>query len=185
MSPPHKRTVLVVLDGFGERRESDANAIRLAATPHIDALYRDYPHTLIDTSGLAVGLPDGQMGNSEVGHMNLGAGRVVYQDLTRIDKAIKDGTFFDNAVLDDAIEARHSRHRAPAPHGPDQPGRRALVAGARLCARRAGEAARARRASRWHAFLDGRDTPPKSAAGYLREMRPRLPAHRRRHDRAA
>src|SRR5262249_40782160 len=94
-----QRTVLIVLDGFGERAARDGNAIRLARTPTFDALYRDCPHTLIATSGLAVGLPDGQMGNSEVGHMNMGSGRVVYQDLTRINQAIAEGTFYENPVL--------------------------------------------------------------------------------------
>src|SRR3954453_21803257 len=100
---PVKRTVLVVLDGFGERAEKDGNAIRLARTPAFDALYGEFPHTLINTSGLAVGLPEGQMGNSEVGHMNMGSGRIVYQELTRINKAISDGDFFANAALLDAI----------------------------------------------------------------------------------
>src|SRR2546430_5026227 len=99
-----KRTVLIVLDGFGERAERDGNAIRLARAPTFEALYRDYPHTLIETSGLAVGLPDGQMGNSEVGHMNMGSGRIVYQELTRINQAIADGDFFNNPVLVDTIE---------------------------------------------------------------------------------
>src|SRR3954470_18840793 len=80
-----KRAVLVVLDGFGERPERDGNAVRLARTPTFDTIYKDYPHTLVNTSGLAVGLPEGQMGNSEVGHMNMGSGRIVYQDLTRIN----------------------------------------------------------------------------------------------------
>src|SRR5947199_7999743 len=99
-----KRTVLVVLDGFGERADKNGNAIRLARTPAFDALYREFPHTLIHTSGLAVGLPDGQMGNSEVGHMNLGSGRIVYQDLTRINKSISDGDFYQNAALVNAID---------------------------------------------------------------------------------
>src|SRR3954453_618719 len=93
------RVVLVVLDGFGERPEEDANAVRLARTPHFDALYKKYPWTLIGASGNDVGLPDGQMGNSEVGHLNLGAGRIVYQDIVRIDKGIKYGTLYDNKWL--------------------------------------------------------------------------------------
>src|SRR5258708_7137515 len=101
--PKKTRVILVVLDGFGERPEKDANAVRLAKTPHFDALYRTYPWTLIGASGNDVGLPDGQMGNSEVGHLNLGAGRIVYQDIVRIDKSIADGTFFDNAVLQRTI----------------------------------------------------------------------------------
>src|SRR5437016_7532436 len=104
-----KRAVLVVLDGFGEREGRDGNAIRLARTPTFDWLYRDYPHTLLRTSGLAVGLPEGQMGNSEVGHMNMGSGRVVYQELTRINQAIADGTFFTNAALLSAIEKTKAR----------------------------------------------------------------------------
>src|SRR4029079_10439886 len=99
-----KRTALIVLDGFGERRERDGNAIPLARTPTLFGLYRDYPHTLIATSGLAVGLPEGQMGNSEVGHMNMGSGRVVYQELTRINKSIADGDFFSNPALLRAID---------------------------------------------------------------------------------
>jgi 2,3-bisphosphoglycerate-independent phosphoglycerate mutase len=101
---PVKRTVLVVLDGFGERAEKDGNAIRLAKTPAFDALYKEFPHTLINTSGLAVGLPEGQMGNSEVGHMNMGSGRIVYQELTRINKSISDGDFFENRALVDAVD---------------------------------------------------------------------------------
>jgi 2,3-bisphosphoglycerate-independent phosphoglycerate mutase len=85
--------ILLILDGWGHREETDSNAIAAANTPAWDQLWRERPATLIDTSGKSVGLPTGQMGNSEVGHMNLGAGRVVYQNLTRIDKAIEDGSF--------------------------------------------------------------------------------------------
>src|SRR3954447_8705610 len=99
------RVVLVVLDGFGERPDKQGNAVRLARTPTFDALYKKYPWTLIGASGNDVGLPDGQMGNSEVGHLNLGAGRIVYQDVVRIDKAIADGAFFDNPVLGQTIDA--------------------------------------------------------------------------------
>src|SRR6202007_840463 len=98
------RTVLVVLDGFGERAARDGNAIRLAKTPNFEWFYRECPHTRINTSGLAVGLPEGQMGNSEVGHMNMGSGRIVYQELTRINKSISDGDFFTNQALCDAID---------------------------------------------------------------------------------
>jgi 2,3-bisphosphoglycerate-independent phosphoglycerate mutase len=171
--PAIRRTVLVVLDGYGERAERDANAIRLARTPHFDALYRDYPHTLVATSGLAVGLPEGQMGNSEVGHMNLGSGRVVYQELTRIDKAIADGTFFDNEVLCAAMDAAKAGSGRLHLLGLTSPGgvhsslehAYALVE----LARRRGV-----REIIWHAFLDGRDTPPKSAAGFLRDVQARL-----------
>src|SRR5215213_1209047 len=91
-----KPVVLVVLDGWGYRAERDGNAIAMASTPTWDTLWTRYPKTLLEASGLAVGLPRGQIGNSEVGHLNLGAGRVVMQDLVRIDESIKDGSFFTN-----------------------------------------------------------------------------------------
>ena len=87
-------TALIIMDGFGERAETQGNAIKLAGTPNIDKLKAEYPHTVIGASGMDVGLPDGQMGNSEVGHLNIGAGRIVYQELTRITKSIQDGDFF-------------------------------------------------------------------------------------------
>src|SRR5262249_40227568 len=91
--------VLVILDGFGERAERDDNAVRLAKTPVLDALYRDYPHGLIGTSGPDVGLPPGQMGNSEVGHLNFGAGRIAMMDISRIDNAVHDGVIGANPVI--------------------------------------------------------------------------------------
>src|ERR1051326_8105334 len=99
-----KPLVLIILDGWGYAPPSAANAISLARTPNYDRLLKEFPNTLIETSGLAVGLPEGQMGNSEVGHMNIGAGRVIYQMLTRIDKAIQDGSFFHNPALVEAVE---------------------------------------------------------------------------------
>ena len=97
-------TALIILDGWGYREETANNAIANANTPTWDRLLSDYPNTLIQTSGEAVGLPDGQMGNSEVGHMNLGAGRIVYQNFTRINKAIQDGELANNAALTAAID---------------------------------------------------------------------------------
>ena len=94
-----KPTVLMILDGFGLNEKTEGNAVALAATPVIDGLMRDYPFVKGNASGLAVGLPDGQMGNSEVGHLNMGAGRIVYQELTRISKEIEDGIFFKNTVV--------------------------------------------------------------------------------------
>ena len=85
-------TALIIMDGFGERAETQGNAIKLAGTPNIDKLKAEYPHTVIGASGMDVGLPDGQMGNSEVGHLNIGAGRIVFQELSRINNAIKDGS---------------------------------------------------------------------------------------------
>src|SRR4029077_20766493 len=95
---------LIILDGWGYREEKHANAIANAHKPHWNQLWAEYPHTLISGSGRCVGLPKGQMGNSEVGHLNMGAGRVVHQDLTRIDLAIENGDFFKNTVLIDAID---------------------------------------------------------------------------------
>ena len=91
-----KPTVLMILDGFGLNEKTEGNAIAQAKTPVIDGLMKDYPFVKGNASGLAVGLPDGQMGNSEVGHLNMGAGRIVYQELTRITKSIEDGDFFEN-----------------------------------------------------------------------------------------
>ena len=112
MSAPKKPLVLLILDGWGYREEQQHNAIAQANTPVMDALWQQYPHTLISGSGLDVGLPDGQMGNSEVGHVNLGSGRVVYQDFTRITKAIADGDFYQNPVLVQAVDAAVSQGKA-------------------------------------------------------------------------
>ena len=99
-----KLTMLMILDGFGDNPNKDGNAIKLAKTPNIDKLMKTWPTTQIHTSGLAVGLPEGQMGNSEVGHTNIGAGRIVYQDLTRITKSIEEGEFFSIKELTSAID---------------------------------------------------------------------------------
>ncbi len=119
-----KSMVLIILDGWGYRENTDANAISNANTPVLDNLKAHYPNMLIETSGMAVGLPDGQMGNSEVGHVNLGAGRIVYQDFTRITKSISDGEFEHNpalcAAVDKAVAAsggdRFSRQRQLMPY---------------------------------------------------------------------
>ncbi|MDX5298593.1 MAG: 2,3-bisphosphoglycerate-independent phosphoglycerate mutase, partial [Gammaproteobacteria bacterium] len=102
--PQRTPTALIILDGWGHREPADDNAISNANTPFWDSLLQRCPHTTIDTYGMHVGLPEGQMGNSEVGHMNLGAGRIVYQSLTRIDKEIQDGDFFRNPVLTTAVD---------------------------------------------------------------------------------
>ena len=99
-----KTTVLMILDGFGINERTEGNAIRQAKTPVLDSLKEKYPCVKGYASGRAVGLPDGQMGNSEVGHLNIGAGRIVYQELTRITKSIEDGDFFENPALMDAVE---------------------------------------------------------------------------------
>src|SRR6058998_1999521 len=99
-----KPLVLIILDGWGYRAETKANAIALARKPTYDRLLREYPNTLIHTSGRFVGLPDGQMGNSEVGHLNIGAGRVVYMEVTKIDLMIENGEIFSNPVLVEAMK---------------------------------------------------------------------------------
>ena len=99
-----KLTMLMILDGFGENKNEKGNAVKLAKTPNIDKLMKTCPTTDIYTSGLSVGLPEGQMGNSEVGHTNIGAGRIVYQELTRITKSIEDGDFFSIPEFVKAIE---------------------------------------------------------------------------------
>ena len=154
--------LLLILDGWGHREETDSNAIAAANTPTWDQLWREQPTTLIDTSGKSVGLPAGQMGNSEVGHMNLGAGRVVYQSLTRIDKAIEDGSFYENEVLCAAIDKAVTNETAVHVMGLMSPGgihshEDQIMAALELASQRGAKHVYL------HAFLDGRDTPPRSA----------------------
>ena len=158
---------LVILDGWGLAAPGPGNAVELAATPVFDALWTAYPHTQLAASGKAVGLPEGQMGNSEVGHTNLGAGRVVRQDLVRIDDDIESGAFFRNPVL---VEACH-RGRAGALHllglvsdGGVHSHLRHLHALQELAVREGVEHVCV------HAFTDGRDTSPTGGAGYLADV---------------
>lgn len=165
-SPP---LVLAILDGWGYSEDPANNAILGADTPNWDRLWSSCPRTLIHTSGLHVGLPGDQMGNSEVGHTNIGAGRVVYQELTRISLAIEHGDFFSNPVLCDAVDAAINTDGAVHVMGLLSPGgvhahEEHLQAMVKLAAQRG-----ARRVY-VHAFLDGRDTPPKSAAASLQAM---------------
>ena len=158
--------ILLILDGWGHREATDSNAIANAITPTWDSLWQQRPSTLIDTSGQSVGLPAGQMGNSEVGHMNLGAGRVVYQSLTRIDKDIEDGGFYENTVLVQAAELAASSETALHVLGLMSPGgihsHEDQIMAALELARQRGV-----RKLYLHAFLDGRDTPPRSALASL------------------
>ncbi len=161
-----KPVLLLILDGWGHREESADNAIALANVPNWRRLLADCPHTLVHTEGKFVGLPDGQMGNSEVGHMNIGAGRIVYQDLTRIDAAIEDGSFFENPGLRAACDAAIATGGTLHVMGLLSPGgvhshERHIFAMLEL-ARRRGV-----RQVAVHAFLDGRDTPPRSAGDSL------------------
>ena len=103
-----KPAVLMILDGYGLNEKTQGNAVAEAKTPVMDKLMAEYPFVKGNASGMAVGLPDGQMGNSEVGHLNMGAGRIVYQELTRITKEIQDGTFFENRFWMDAIRLRQA-----------------------------------------------------------------------------
>ena len=107
-----KITALLIMDGFGIREPLPDNAVYVAGTPELDRLKERFPHTQINASGLYVGLPDGQMGNSEVGHLNIGAGRVVYQELTRITKAIEDGDFFTNEEFVKAVDSAREKGTA-------------------------------------------------------------------------
>jgi 2,3-bisphosphoglycerate-independent phosphoglycerate mutase len=165
-----KKTVaLFILDGFGYSDTSKSNAIEAANSPHWDHLWGNYPSTLIQTSGLAVGLPDGQMGNSEVGHMNLGAGRIVYQNFTRISKAIDDGDFFENTALTNSVDKAIENNGAVHIFGLLSPGgvhshEDHIVAMIELAAKRGAKKVYL------HAFLDGRDTPPRSAKASLEKI---------------
>lgn len=157
-----KTALLLILDGWGYRQETASNAIHSANSPVWDKLWEERPHTLIETSGKAVGLPEGQMGNSEVGHMNLGAGRVVYQSLTRIDKDIKDGGFFSNKTLCDAVDKAAQSETALHIFGLLSPGgihshEDQIMAMIELATQRGAPQIFL------HAFLDGRDTAPRSA----------------------
>jgi 2,3-bisphosphoglycerate-independent phosphoglycerate mutase len=158
--------LLIILDGFGHREECDHNAICQARKPHWNFLWQTYPHTFVDASEKWVGLPQDQMGNSEVGHMNIGAGRVVYQDYTRIEHAIETGEFFRNPALVKAVDAARAAGRALHILGLLSPGgvhsHESQVHALVDMAARAGV-----KDVRVHAFLDGRDTPPKSAEASL------------------
>jgi 2,3-bisphosphoglycerate-independent phosphoglycerate mutase len=165
----YRPTMLMILDGCGCKDSVYGNAIKQAATPNLDRLWADRPHTLLAASGTAVGLPEGQMGNSEVGHLNMGAGRTVYQDLTRITKSIKDGDFFENETLVKAMDNAGADGRALHLMGLIGPGgvhshQDHLVALVDMAKRRGVADIYI------HGWLDGRDTPPRSAAGFLREL---------------
>ena len=163
-----KKVILIILDGWGITQNPDVSAIAQADTPFIDALLKRYPHAKLYTSGENVGLPQGQMGNSEVGHMNLGAGRIVYQDLVKINKAINDGSFFENNVLKEAFE--HAKQNDKAVHflGLLSDGGvhshinhlKALI-----------QMAKTYKVPAYiHAFMDGRDVDPHSGIDFLKKI---------------
>ena len=163
--------MLMILDGFGYSEGVEGNAIRAAATPNYDRLLATYPNTLIGASGMDVGLPDGQMGNSEVGHTNIGAGRVVYQELTRITKSIADGDFFENTVLVEAMDAAKGR----ALHlvgllsdGGVHSHNTHLYALLEMARRRGVEKVFV------HAIMDGRDVSPHSGKGFITALEEKM-----------
>lgn len=164
---------IIILDGFGWRPEVEGNAVALANKPNFDRYYNEFPHTTLKASGLDVGLPDGQMGNSEVGHTNIGAGRIVYQSLTRIDKAIQDGEFTTNEALKGAYE--HVLNHQSALHlfgllsdGGVHSHINHLVALVETAKEQGIEEVYI------HAFLDGRDVAPDSAPGYIEQLENKL-----------
>jgi len=169
MAKRPKPVALIILDGWGYSESPDYNGIYAANKPFWDHMWATYPHTLIRTSGIDVGLPAGQMGNSEVGHTNLGAGRVVYQESTRIDRSIKTGSFFENATLTEPLDNAIERGKAVHIFGllsdggvhSDDSHLQAMVS---LAARRGA------RDIYVHAFTDGRDTPPRSALAPVKRM---------------
>jgi 2,3-bisphosphoglycerate-independent phosphoglycerate mutase len=170
-----KPVILIVLDGWGINLSKEGNAVAAARAPVYDGLLKDHPHTELYASGEHVGLPEGQMGNSEVGHLNLGAGRIVYQDITRITKSIRDGDFFSNPALTTAMATAKKNDSALHLMGLLSDGGVhshinhifAMI-----------DMAKAQGLSRvyFHAFLDGRDTPPSSALGYIEQLEKHLAA---------
>ena len=157
-----KTAVLLILDGYGLNEKEEGNAVKLAKTPVMDRLMKEYPFVKGNASGMAVGLPDGQMGNSEVGHLNMGAGRIVYQELTRITKEIQDGTFFENPELLKAVENCKKNNSSLHLYGLLSDGgvhsHNTHLYGLLELAKRNGL-----EKVYVHCFLDGRDTPPQSA----------------------
>src|SRR5271165_1392863 len=170
---PPRPLILIILDGWGYAPPSDANAISLARKPNYDRLLAEFPNTLIHTSGRYVGLPTGQMGNSEVGHLNIGAGRVVYMDITKIDLMIENGEFFSNPVLLDAMAQARSGERRLHLLG--------LLSDGGVHSHQNHVYALLRTAKQngvervfVHAFMDGRDTLPTNGAGYVEQLQQKM-----------
>lgn len=164
---------LVILDGFGVAPPGDSNAIYLAATPNLDSFRRKYPYTTLAAGGLDVGLPAGQMGNSEVGHLNIGAGRIVYQELTRINQAIEDGSFLKNEILRQALTYAKKEKKALHLLGLLSDGG-VHSHNSHLYALLEMAAAAGLNQVFVHIFLDGRDVPPHSALGYIEQLEDRM-----------
>ena len=164
-----KPVVLMILDGYGLNERHDGNAVYEAKTPVMDRLMKEYPFVKGNASGLSVGLPDGQMGNSEVGHLNMGAGRIVYQELTRITKSIEDGDFFENPEFLAAVENCKNHDSALHLYGLVSDGgvhsHITHIYGLLELAKRNGLTK-----VFVHCFLDGRDTPPSSGKEFVAEL---------------
>ena len=164
-----KPVMLMILDGWGVAPASDVNAATLAQTPNLDRYFAEFPNTTLEASGMEVGLPEGQIGNSEVGHLNIGAGRIIYQSLTRITKAIKDGDFFTNEVLCACMDKTKNAGKALHLMGLLSDGGvhsniNHLIALLEMAKARGLEKVYV------HAFLDGRDVPPKSAVSFIKQL---------------
>ena len=169
----NKRVLLCIMDGWGINKDCPKDATKTAKTPNFDKLKETEKYTQINASGEYVGLPDGQMGNSEVGHLNLGAGRVVYQDLTRINKEIREGKFFENKAFKDAIEHVKKNYSSLHLYGlVSTGGVHSSFEHVKALVKMAAE--NGLKKVYVHAFLDGRDTPPKSAVEFLAELEEEL-----------
>lgn len=168
MANAESKALLVILDGFGLAENPDVSAVDKADTPFIDSLFQNYPHAKLSASGENVGLPDGQFGNSEVGHLNIGAGRIVWQELSRINKAIKDSSFFENEELLEAVEKAKSRNKIHImglfSDGGVHSHNEHLFALLELCKKHGIENVNV------HAFTDGRDTSPNGGIEYAKEF---------------
>ena len=171
-----KPVALIILDGFGYLPTDRGNAVKHANTPVFDSIFQNYSHTLIGASGEDVGLPDGQMGNSEVGHLNIGAGRIVYQELTRITKEIREGSLFTNLALLEAMENAKKEGRALHLMGLLSDGgvhsHNSHIEGLLLMAKQQGV-----KDVYIHAFMDGRDTPPQSGKDYIVQLENFMKTH--------
>ena len=169
----NRPVTLIIMDGFGINEAVEGNAVKAANTPNLDKYFKTYPNTLIGASGMDVGLPDGQMGNSEVGHTNIGAGRVVYQELTRITKAIKDGDFFTNDALKKAVENCKKNDKALHLCGLVSSGgvhsHNSHLYGLLLLAKNEGL-----KKVYVHCFMDGRDVSPTSGIEFIKELEEKI-----------
>jgi 2,3-bisphosphoglycerate-independent phosphoglycerate mutase len=164
-----KPVMLMILDGFGISDKEDGNAVRAAYKPNFDKLFEKYPHTQLGASGMDVGLPEGQMGNSEVGHLNIGSGRIIYQELTRITKAIVDGDFFTNKAFLDAIDNAIKNNSALHLLGLlSDGGVHSHISHLKALLKLASE--KGLKKVYVHGFLDGRDVPPSSALAFVKEL---------------